>query len=171
MPAFGTFELGDETHRRLGWLCVNALRMVLHCWDEICDRADARVRLAALAAHLRGEDSDLMWALRSEPMVPTRDGIVIQDCDVCRVGPIAEGIGFVGRFVLSGEPADAAEALRRARWSENEGCWWHDPDEPSSAPRPFGGWFVLHALPAAWRCEELPPTEPGVPVWRTIPGG
>ena len=171
VPAFGPFAVGDDTHRRLSWLCVNALRMVRHCWDEICDGAGATERLSALADHLRGEDADLAWALRGEPLVPTRDGIVIGDCDVCRVGPIAEGIGLAGRFVLSGDPAEAAEALRRAQWSENEGCWWHDPGDSSSAPRPFGGWFVLHALPAAWRCEGFPPAEPGEPVWRIVPGG
>ena len=171
VPAFGPFAVGDATHRRLSWLCVNALRMVLHCWDEICDGPDARDRLAALAAHLRGDDPDPDRPVTLEPAVPTRDGLVIGDCDVCRVGPIAEGVALAARFAEGGDPADAAEALRRAQWSGDEGCWWHDPHDASSAPRPFGGWFVLHALPAAWTCEQLPPAEPGVPAWRVVPGG
>ena len=174
VPAFGPFEPGDETHRRLCWLCVNAARMVRHCWDEIAENPDARDRLAALADvlrgdwFLRGEGAEPDWAPLTDAATARRDGEQVNDCDACRVEPVAAAVAFAARFARDSKPADAAECLRRVRGAADEGCWWCDPAEPDTAHAPFAAWFVAHALPAAWGCEELPPCDPGVPVWRVV---
>ncbi|QDT14926.1 hypothetical protein [Alienimonas californiensis] len=174
LPACGPFEPGDETHRRLCWLCVNAARMVRHCWDEIAENPDARDRLAALADVLRGdwflkgEGPEPDWAPLTEAAVALRDGQKVFDCDSCRVEPVAAAVAHAARFARDGRLADAADSLRHVRWAADEGCWWHDPEEPQAADAAFAEWFVRYALPAAWRCQELPPCDPGVPVWRVV---
>ncbi|MFH5803235.1 hypothetical protein [Alienimonas sp. DA493] len=174
LPAFGPFAPGDETHARLCWLCVNAVRMVRHCWDEIAENPDARDRLFALADVLRGdwfrkgEGAEPEWAPLTEAAVALRDGTKVSDCDSCRVEPVAAAVAHAARFARDGDRSDAAACLRNVQWAADEGCWWHDPAEPASAPAEWAVWFVLHALPAAWRCEELPPCAPGTPVWRGV---
>ena len=172
--AFVRFEPGDELHRRLCWLCVNAVRMVRHCWDQIAENSDARDRLAELADvlrggwFLRGEGDEPDWAPLTDAAVAVENDRTIADCDANRVGPVAAAVAFAARFAANGHRRDAAESLQRVQWAAEEGCWWGEPDEPESAGLPFAAWFVAHALPAAWRCEELPPCESGVPVWRVI---
>ena len=170
--AFGDFRPGDLTHRRLCWLCVNACRTVRHCWDGIAENPDARDRLAGLSAHLRGEDRDDGGRFDLDgatvPAVPLRGGRPIVDCDVGRAGSVADAVAAAAKFVLTADPGDAAGCLGDVWLAVDEGCWWHDPKNPDSAPEEWAAWFVRHALPAAWRREELPPCDPGVPVGAVI---
>ena len=174
LPAFGPFKPGDETHARLCWLCVNAVRMVRHCWDGIAENPDARDRLADLADLLRGdwflkgEGPEPDWAPLTEAAVALRDGSMVNDCDACRVEPVAAAVARAARFARDGDVNAAAACLQSVQVAESEGCWWCDPTEPDAANEEFAPWFARRALPAAWRREELPPREPGVPVWRVV---
>ncbi|NNJ27009.1 hypothetical protein [Alienimonas chondri] len=179
LPAFGSFDSGDphpggRGHARLCWLCVNAIRTVLHCWDGIAENPEARDHLSALADVLRGdwflngEGDEPDWAPLTEAAVAIRDGVKVNDCDACRVEPVASAVAHAARFARDGDSTDAAACLADVGVSADEGCWWHDPANPESAPEAFAPWFARHVLPAAWRCEELPPTEPGEPVWRVV---
>ena len=172
--AFARFESGGETHRRLCWLCVNAVRMVRHCWDGIAENPDARDRLKELADalrggwFLRGEGDEPDWPVLTDSAVAVRDGEKVADCDACRVEPVAAAVAFAARFAANGHRRDAAECLQCVQSAAEEGCWWSEPDEPDAAAQPFAAWFVTHALPTAWRCEELPACDPGVPAWRAV---
>jgi len=174
LPAFGLFVPGDETHRRLCWLCVNATRMVLHCWDGIAENPDARDRLSTLAGVLRGDwfqkwdGPEPDWVPLTNAAVAVRDGRTIGDCDACRVEPIATAVAHAARFARDGDLNDAAICLQHVQVAESEGCWWCDPAIPDAANAEFATWFALHTLPASWRCEELPACDPGVPVWRVV---
>ena len=166
IPAFGSSAVGNDTHRRLCWLCVNAARMVRHCWDEMAENPDARDALEVLAAHLRGAEVDLDPL--TEPAVAVRDGRRVSDCDACRVEPVAAAVATAALFALHADVNDAGVCLQHVQAAADEGCWWDDASDARAADRPFAAWFVAYALPASWRCEELPSCAPGVPVWEVV---
>ena len=175
LDALPPFDPGGDDHRRAAWLCVNAVRTVRHCWDLTCENPGARAALAAVAGFLRGENPSPDWPALTAPAVALRDGERVSDCDACAVEPIADAAASAAAFARDGRRADGAACLRSVAVAADEGCWPHGVAGFSVGGRygtpdaPFGAWLVRHALPAAWRCEELPPCEPGVPVWRVVP--
>lgn len=144
VAAFGDAEPGSPAHRRLSWLCVNAITPIVPYWKLMCDSDGPEQTLGTLRRWLDDPATPVDWEAACRPEVALRDGEVVGDCDACRLEPTADAVAAAAGYLRSADASLAVAALDDASCAWSEGC---HPEENSGR---FESWLVLSVLPQAF---------------------
>jgi hypothetical protein len=148
VESIGESPTGSENHRRVAFLCLNALQPIAPCWKYLADDNAAERLHSELVAWVQDGSKVVDWEKACTPLVGIRDGDRIQDCDACRIEPIANSLAATANYLQTGSTDSAVEALLDAWGAANEGCW---PEENGE----FEQWLVSVALPRAYLCKPV----------------
>ena len=149
LNAFGQSDSGSHVHTQVCWLCINALQPIVPCWKTICDDDAAQQILAELQRWLKDRSYLINWEAARQPLVARRGGIKIEDCDACRVEPIANALAHCADYLQTAHTDSAVKVILEAWGAHAEGCW------PADEERPYEQWFIEVALPKAYQCQEV----------------
>lgn len=146
VASFGDSTLGSHVHTQLSWLCINVLEPIVPFWKYMCDDDAPEQKFRELRNWLNDPSCEVDWSSACQPDVALSDGVVVADCDACRLKPIARAVAKTAEYLRTADSWAAAKAILSACSAYDEGC------QPSDAPG-FEQWVVFDVLPASFRCE------------------
>jgi len=142
--SFGPSTVGSDVHVQVSWLCVNAVQPIAPFWKAMCDDDTPEQTLLKLRRWMNDRAQPVDWELARRTLVGYRDGRRIEDCDACRVEPIAKALASCADYLHTAHLESAVETILEAWGAYSEGCW------PESEERPFERWAVEVAIPNAY---------------------
>lgn len=149
IAAFGESATESAVHKKLSWLCVNALSMIVPAWKHMCDGNSAEDTYNNLRQWLQDSTHPVDWPVAKTPAIARRNGVRVGDCDACRLEPTADAVASAAKYLQSGKPDDATAILVSASYAYDEGC--HSRD----APDRFEKWLVFDVLQASLDCKPI----------------
>lgn len=145
--SFGEFPIGSRVHQQVSWLCVNSLHLIVPFCKWMCGDDGPERILASMIRWLKDPSYPLDWESARRPLEARLGGVKIEDCDACRVEPIAQAVACCADYMQTANIDSAVKTLLSAWGAHAEGAWPPDQDQP------FELWLVQIALPHAYRCE------------------
>lgn len=145
IESFGPAPVGSVAHAQVSRLCLDALRPIVPFWKFMCDDFGPERTVWELNQWLRDRSFRIDWELARRPFICYRDGQRVQDCDACRVEPIAQAVTHCADYLQTGKMESAVATLAQACAAYDEGC------SPEGEERSFEQWLVEDVLLNAYR--------------------
>jgi hypothetical protein len=144
---YGIPKMEPDALRRGVALCLLGARRILHGWSLLgCEGNRPEQVLDHVARWIQTGEYSPDWASLCLPAPALFNGRPIQDCDACRVEPIASAAARTALFAKTANPVDGAIALCDIRGAVLEGL---DTDDDGG----YENWLINVAVPAAYNLD------------------
>jgi hypothetical protein len=147
IDAFGHCEKGNQTYRRLLWLCLFASRRAIPCWQLYCDTRKPQQTIEALENYLIQGIEVPDWKLFAKAAEPSFRGRPIVDCRYCDTSEASGAVASSVSFLISGNPDDARQCIAEADEAFGQ--------SPLQEYDDFGRWITEFAIPIAYHEREM----------------
>lgn len=147
IASFGSCEVGTEAHKRLVWLVFFTARRSLPCWKIYCDTDEPERAIGAVQKWLTHNFQSPEWEELSIEPKPSFQGELILDCRECDTAAAAEAAAWTVRFLVSGQPLQAAYSVSASDSAFDQ--------SPLGSQDDFRKWFCQVAVPVAYEQREM----------------
>jgi hypothetical protein len=145
IESFGSAPAGSVAHSHVSRLCLEALQPIVPFWKFMCDDEGPVQIVGELNRWITDRSFRIDWESARRPFICYRDGQRVQDCDACRVEPIAQAVAHCADYLQTGNMDSAVATLAQACAAYDEGC------SPEGEERSFEQWLVEEVLLKAYR--------------------